>query len=86
VCCQTVAAAAAAVAVDGVRTKSSESSLRLANATDLPGKVEIAGRGSASVVPKISSRARRVPGQSSQSLLLLLLLLLPMVIMLSLVA
>jgi len=85
VCCQTVAAAAAAAAVDGVRTKSSESSLRLANATDLPGKVEIAGRGSASVVPKISSRARRVPGQSSQSLLLLLLPL-PMVIMLSLVA
>jgi len=36
------AAAAAAAVVDGVRTKTSESSLRLASATDLPGTVEIA--------------------------------------------
>ena len=65
-------AAAAAVVVDGVRTKTSESSLRLASAADLPGAVEIADWGSASVVPKISSRACRV-----MLLLLLLLRLLP---------
>jgi len=40
--------------------------LRLASATDLPGTVESVDRGSASVVVKISSRACRVPGQSSQ--------------------
>jgi len=40
--------------------------VRLASATDLPGKLESLDRGGASVVPKISSRASRVPGQSSQ--------------------
>ena len=40
--------------------------LRLASATDLPGTVDSVDRGSVSVVPKISSRACRVPGQSSQ--------------------
>ena len=40
--------------------------LRLASATDLPGTVESVDRGSASVVVKISNRACRVPGQSSQ--------------------
>ena len=40
--------------------------VRLASATDLPGTVDSVDRGSVSVVPKISSRACRVPGQSSQ--------------------
>jgi len=40
--------------------------VHLATVIDLPGKVESVDRGSASVVPKISSCACRMPGQSSQ--------------------
>jgi len=39
---------------------------RPASATELSGTVESVDRGSASVVPKISSRSSGVPGQSSQ--------------------
>jgi len=40
--------------------------LASASEMDLPGNVESVDGGSASAVPKISSRACRVPGQSSQ--------------------
>jgi len=64
------AAVAAAVVVvvvvdDGVRTKSSQTTSYQCDRLDC-GTVQSVDRGSASVVPKIPSRACRVPGQSSQ--------------------
>ena len=58
------AAAAAAVVLDddGVRTKPSQS-IQLASATDLSGNAETVDRGSGLVIPKISNRTCRVPGQ-----------------------